>query len=540
MGCSESKSNQTANSVAKITDKNQQPRTTDDLSNNDTSQWPDNTINSSGIKTARIGPMIITGRNADGQSIAINNGPQTASNGTLWNYGGSNQQTLINDQSNVKFNPVDDPEAYYEKMKKQIEDTKKKRERDGVKRQIAERQLQKLAKEHPDLLQEKANMMIMNIDPNKIDKNTKVLPPLMTSNTVNSHLKPKASHGVFSQQSGHFDLTGNDEGTNGKFNLNINIGLNIQKHQTSIITNKNNNNYDEDNLANPVQRKQDLDDLLDELYNEVNYGSPRSNSGPRKSGFMKSVTENGNSLLIMQNQGLTPNIRLIKDTAATQSRKDLKQKYHGTSSVGTGNDDNKTELWSQNNMSSSVLGNTNLGSGIGNIGLGMSMGKYNQNHIATGSFALGGSVSPINHTYSQQNMMSGNHQFSKGFKIESEQILEEDALGGLELDIINSPLQSKNAQNSYRSSMRKGVESKGALYNNGAALMNLNSTSKLMDELDRSMNSREKNSSQKRRQNFNNNQQDSNTNIVNIASFLEKNRDERRNVEDSVDELLNL
>ena len=34
----------------------------------------------------------------------------------------------------IKMNPVDDPDAYYAQMRKQIEDQKKKRERDGVKR----------------------------------------------------------------------------------------------------------------------------------------------------------------------------------------------------------------------------------------------------------------------------------------------------------------------------------------------------------------------------------------------------------------------
>jgi hypothetical protein len=39
----------------------------------------------------------------------------------------------------VKVNPMDDNDEYYENVKKQMEEQKKKRERDGVKRQIAAR-----------------------------------------------------------------------------------------------------------------------------------------------------------------------------------------------------------------------------------------------------------------------------------------------------------------------------------------------------------------------------------------------------------------
>jgi len=62
-----------------------------------------------------------------------------------------------------------------------MEEQRKKKERDMAKRMAAEHQIKKLAKEHPDFLQEKATEMLLKIDAQKIQKSTKILAPLSIS-----------------------------------------------------------------------------------------------------------------------------------------------------------------------------------------------------------------------------------------------------------------------------------------------------------------------------------------------------------------------
>ncbi|CDW75392.1 UNKNOWN [Stylonychia lemnae] len=306
MGCSESKVvNKSSEPVKKIIpDKNGQSQLTQET------LWPEQ-------------PPIST-RAINQQSDLQYTNSNSASG--IWGINGNGTK-----DSTVKMNPAEDQDAYYAQMRKQIEDQKKKRERDGVKRQIAERQLQKLAKEHPDLLQEKAQEMIMKYDTKTMNKSTKVLPPLMTANTLtgSQNMMKSFKNPLLMNQSGQFEIPENiDQQTPQAFNLSINIGVNIQNNDSKIVTSK-------------IDRQVDLDDLLDELDNEVNIASPTFDYQKSSSALGKQHSKN-----------LSPNPKLLK--SGQNSRKDLR-----TGSIQTQGEDTKTELWSHQNSGSILVSSSN-------------------------------------------------------------------------------------------------------------------------------------------------------------------------------------
>ena len=147
------------------------------------------------------------------------------------------------------------------------------------------------------MLQEKANEMLIKHDPKTMNKSTKILAPLQTSNTMGRFPQPIQSqktlesnfgsvaspimfqdHGMGINQGNAGQYLGGDNQT---VNFNINIGLNFQSNNVTTTV----QNQARESVNGKLESKVELDDLLNELdNNEV------SNSQSALGIFAKSTT----------------------------------------------------------------------------------------------------------------------------------------------------------------------------------------------------------------------------------------------------------